>query len=100
VPAAREAARLEAEEAAARAAELAAAEAEAEAEEQAAWSAPSYAAAAAPPAVRATGEVARVLDALKRSPLMLELPANTRGLEAVTALVSRTARPDAAESAA
>jgi hypothetical protein len=91
VPAAKEAARIEAEEAAARAAELAAAEAEAEAaarEEEGYEAAPAYYAAA--PAVRATGEVARVLEALKRSPLMLELPANTRGLDAVTGLVSST----------
>jgi hypothetical protein len=94
-------ARIDAEEAAERAAELAAAEAaEAEAAAEAAAPAPwsSYSAPAkapvpvrapAPaPAVRATGEVARVLEVLKRSPLMLELPANTRGLEAVTRLVS------------
>jgi hypothetical protein len=108
---AKEVARIEAEEAAERAAELAVAEAaEAEAAAEAAapapwssYSAPARAApahtpapakAAAParapapaPAVRATGEVARVLEALKRSPLMLELPANAARLSAVTSLV-------------
>ncbi|KAI8469399.1 MAG: hypothetical protein J3K34DRAFT_423898 [Monoraphidium minutum] len=80
----KEVARIEAEEAAQRAAEEAAALAEAEAE--AAAEAGGYAAPAAYSAPTSGGEVGRVIDAIKRSPLMLELPATSRGLEQVTVL--------------
>jgi hypothetical protein len=100
---AKEVERIEAEEAAARAAELAEEEArlaaEAAGEEYVPGSAtasysapaatayePAYAAAAA--VASAVGETARVLDALRRSPLSLDLPANARGLSTLSSLVS------------
>ncbi|KIZ06116.1 hypothetical protein MNEG_1836 [Monoraphidium neglectum] len=98
---AKEVERIEAEEAAARAAELAEEEArlaaEAAGEEYVPGSAtasysapaatayePAYAAAAA--VASAVGETARVLDALRRSPLSLDLPANARGLSTLSSL--------------
>jgi SWI/SNF-related matrix-associated actin-dependent regulator 1 of chromatin subfamily A len=85
-----EAARLQAEaeaaaaeaEAEAEAAAAAAAEAEAEAEVPAAAAIPVAAPIAAPP-----GAFAGVLDALKRSPLMLDLPATHPGLATIAKLV-------------
>jgi hypothetical protein len=50
------------------------------------YSAPSYAAPAPRAAPAAVGPAARVLAAIKDSPLMLELPANARGLDAVAKL--------------
>jgi hypothetical protein len=103
---AKEVKRLEAEEAAARAAELAAAEAAESGEDEEAPTGSRYGGApaaaqqrapagrAAAPAPRApapsrgaAGKAAHVLAALQDSPLALDLPANTRGLDAVAALV-------------
>jgi glucose-6-phosphate isomerase len=75
----KEVARIEAEEAAARAAEEAAAAALAEAE-------------AAGEAVSSDEDVAHVVDAIKRSPLMMDVPSTTAGLAAVAGLVSSTTR--------
>jgi len=46
------------------------------------------AARAAEAAAAETSEIAEVIEAIKRSPIMLELPANHPGLEAVAELVS------------
>ena len=82
--ASKEVARIEAEEAAARAAAMLASAADDDAalsDDEAPY---GYSSRAAP---RPTGPAARIADALKRSPLMLDLPAGARGLEAVTSLV-------------
>ena len=47
-------------------------------------------------ATKVAGPTAAVLDAIKRSPLKLELPASTPGLAAVTALVSASSSVPAA----
>jgi hypothetical protein len=83
------------EEAAAAAAAAAEAEALAAAEAEAAEAEAAAAAAAADAPVRAASpampaaEAARVLDALRRSPLMLDLPATHPGLPAIASMVRR-----------